>query len=470
MPSCVQPCCCGSEISQPANPVILKKTERSYGSGKNVRNRVFVATWYKQFPWLHLCCSNFKAYCYYCKRACSSQLSVFSTKADPAFSTIGFSNWKKAMNRFKEHESSLAHRDAFAAFLAPQSPSVNELLQKGVNQEQARRKSSLYKQLLALRYLLRQGLSIRNDHSGSSNMSVLLDKVLDEKLWVTENKYQSPEIVNEMIEMMAHKLLRDFLVDINSRRWFSLLADETRDVSNCEQLVLCLRWVSEEYEVNEDQVGLIQLDNTTAETIYTSLKDSLIRLGIPLEKCRGQAYDGARNFQGHVSGVARRFMDDNAAALSVHCLAHSVNLCLQEVARSSKPVKEALNFAMDIIQLIKLSPKRQVTLETVQKQQESPSSTGIRSLCPTRWTVRAGAMQAIISNYQALRETMEISSHGSDDCSRRANGILALMDRFSVYFGLKFSTLLFSITEQMSVHLQAKDTKVQDGYVWWTCV
>ena len=36
---------------------------------------------------------------------------------------------------------------------------------------------------------------------------------------------------------------------------------------------------------------------------------------------------------------------------------------------------------------------------------------------------------------------MEISSHESDDCSRRANGVLALMDRFSVFFGIKLSIL-----------------------------
>ena len=60
------------------------------------------------------------------------------------------------------------------------------------------------------------------------------------------------------------------------------------------------------------------LGNTTAETIYSTLKDSLLRLGIPFDKCRSQAYDGARNFQGHINGVAKKFQDDNAAAISVH--------------------------------------------------------------------------------------------------------------------------------------------------------
>ena len=61
------------------------------------------------------------------------------------------------------------------------------------------------KQLKALRYLLRQGLSIRNDHAGGSNLTIMLQQVLDEVAWVETNKYQSPEIINEM---MALKVLR----------------------------------------------------------------------------------------------------------------------------------------------------------------------------------------------------------------------------------------------------------------------
>ena len=240
---CNQPCCTGSEISQPTDPIVLKGTERSYGLGGNARKRVFLTSWYKEFSWIHLCCSNFKVYCYYCKRACGSQLKVVSTKADPAFTMIGFSNWKKALNKFKEHESSLAHRDAFAAFIASKSTPVNELILKGLDKDQARRRRSLLNQLSALRFLLRQGLPVRNDHAGGSNLTVLLEKVLDEKRWVNENKYQSPEIINEMIEIMALKVLCSLLLDIKSRHWFSLMADETRDVSNREQLVLCLRWV-----------------------------------------------------------------------------------------------------------------------------------------------------------------------------------------------------------------------------------
>jgi hypothetical protein len=387
------------------------------------------------------------------------------TKPDPAFSTAGFSNWKKAIITFKSHESSAAHKDAFIVFQASVRPSISNLLCTSLEKDKKKHRESLLNQLKAIRFLLRQGLAVRNDHSGGSNLSIMLQHVLDDNVLIKKDKYQSPEIVNELIELMAHKVLRSVLSEINSRRWFALMADETRDISNREQLVLCIRSVSDSYVVYEDMISLSLLESTTAIALHACIKDNLLRMGIMFDKCRGQVYDGASSFQGHINGVATKFKEENPAAISVHCMAHCLNLILQEVSRSSKPIKDALNFSMELIQLIKLSPKRQALFEAIQQQQGSQQNASIRTLCPTRWTVRAGAMQAIILHYQTLQETMEKSSHGSDDCSRRANGILALMERFSTFFGLKLSYLLFSITEQCSVHLQRQDGTTEDGYL-----
>ena len=61
---CTHSCCHNMlEVSQPLDPLILKKTERLYGSIK----RAFTPTWYKSYPWIDLCTSNFKVYCFYCK-------------------------------------------------------------------------------------------------------------------------------------------------------------------------------------------------------------------------------------------------------------------------------------------------------------------------------------------------------------------------------------------------------------------
>ena len=69
----------------------------------------------------------------------------------------------------------------------------------------------------------------------------MLEKVLDESSWVKEGKYQSPECINELIEIMGHKVLRSLISEVQAQEGYSILADETRDHSNCDQMVICLR-------------------------------------------------------------------------------------------------------------------------------------------------------------------------------------------------------------------------------------
>ena len=58
---------------------------------------------------------------------------------------------------------------------------------------------------------------------------------------------------------------------------------------------------------------------------------------------------------------------------------------------------------MEIVKFIKYSPKLFKTM----KSQLSPEMQNLKPLCPTRWTVRAGAIKAIFDNYEMLLSTLE---------------------------------------------------------------
>lgn len=50
------------------------------------------------------------------------------------------------------------------------------------------------------------------------------------------------------------------------------MTDETADISNEEQLVICLRWVDNELQAHENFVGLFLLETTKANDIVHALK------------------------------------------------------------------------------------------------------------------------------------------------------------------------------------------------------
>lgn len=132
---------------------------------------------------------------------------------------------------------------------------------------------------------------------------------------------------------MGLSVLRRLLCEIRRAQWFSLILDEATDVSHKEQMVVCIRWVDEDFSIHEDPLGLIHLPKTDAGTLTSAFKDCLIRFSLPLSQCRGQAYDGASSMSGHLSGLAARTTKDVPTTIFVHCFAHCTNLCLQSVAR-----------------------------------------------------------------------------------------------------------------------------------------
>jgi hypothetical protein len=270
----------------------------------------------------------------------------------------------------------------------------------------------------------------------------------------------SPEIINELIKLMGNELLRQLLVKIRNATWFAILADETADIANLEQLSLSIRWVTKDYEIHEDFIGLVHVPTITSKAITSAIKDVLIRCSLPLSLCRGQGYDGAANMMGHLNGVAKQIQDKAAIAITVHCFAHCLNLCLQDVSKKSIPVRSALDLVWEICKLISYSPKRSLIFEQC-RDAMSVSGTGLRPLCPTRWTVRTTSIDAVLRNYLALQQALaQISEQSYDDYGRRAHGILSQLERFDTYFGLKLSFLVFSATEQASKALQYKNTTV----------
>ena len=59
-------------------------------------------------------------------------------------------------------------------------------------------------------------------------------------------------------------------------RYFAIMADECVDVSNHEQLVICLCWVNHCLNVHEDFLGLYHIADTSADAITSVIKDCLV--------------------------------------------------------------------------------------------------------------------------------------------------------------------------------------------------
>ncbi len=107
----------GATPNQPRNES-FRYLMREFGI-KNVVRRSFQDHWYDSFSWLDCDETKDVVYCHICRLA-DSQKKLHSTHLkEGAFIDNGFSNWKDATARFRNHEKSMCHKIAVDNIIAP---------------------------------------------------------------------------------------------------------------------------------------------------------------------------------------------------------------------------------------------------------------------------------------------------------------------------------------------------------------
>ena len=88
---------------------------------------------------------------------------------------------------------------------------------------------------------------------------------------------------------MSNNVLCQRLLEIRAARSFSIIADEATDVACDEELSVVTCWVSDEYEIQEDPIGLVHQSkrNSTTATVSGALNGVVVPCKLPLSQCKG---------------------------------------------------------------------------------------------------------------------------------------------------------------------------------------
>ena len=445
----------------PNKPRNISYPKESFGKAKPVL-RCFNSSWYDKWAWLHWDPASERAYFHTCISA-YKQKKLKSSSADPAFISKGFRNWKDATISFSKHEDSSCHKEAVLLVITLPSTTrdVGECLSSALLKERASNRACFLTILRSIWYLARQGVALRGDRIGEvdGNMMQLVtlqneekgDDSLTEWLKRKSSKYTSPLIQNEILQLMALQILRQIAQQLKDVE-FTIMIDETTDISVREQVVVVFRYIDSNLDAHETFVGLYCTDSITANSLVQIIKDVLLRLNLKLENCRGQCYDGASNMKGIRSGVATQISAIEPRAVYTHCYGHSFNLACQDMIRSIKVIKDALGTTFELSKLLKYSSKRNAAYLKI-KEELAPSDPGFRTLCPTRWTVRGQSSGSVRTNYSVLLNSMQCFSemaHSDMEMSSRINGIAMQLEKFDFLFGVMLGEKILTLAETLS--------------------
>lgn len=474
VPSCSSDRTYPAITDKPHQPTNIAFPKVTFGKSKPVQ-RSFQKAWFQKWNWLHWDTESEQAFCHTCVRA-AKQGTLTSGLIDLAFISRGFQNWKDATIAFANHEKSGCHKLAVEAIitLPATTRDVSEMLSSAKAKERELNRECLLKVFRCIQFLAKQGLPLRGDGFGEEDGNFtqvcrLLgynDASFTKWLSKSTDKYTGHGMQNEILQKMSLHILREIASSIQSC-FFTIMVDETTDISTTEQVVMVLRWVDPTLAVHEDFIGLYATDSIEANSLVAIIKDVLLRLNLTLDSCRGQCYDGASNMQGVRNGVATQILRDQPKAIYTHCYGHALNLACQDMVRAIKVIRDALDTTFEISKLLKYSAKRKATYQKL-KDEISPNECGFRTLCPTRWTVRAESLGSVLKNYTVLQNSLdEFSSMSSynPEISAKVSGVAYQMSKFAFLFGVMLGEKVLMYADNLSRTLQQKDLSAAEGQV-----
>ena len=336
-----------------------------------------------------------------------------------------FKTWRKATEKLREHEQSQTHQDAIVkAEMAKEAERRGSVLEQQIStarrQEEAEkaRNRLVLKKILKCTYFL-----VKHKIAHTTTFAPLVDLLIDcddqdlkhffEQDARKNAQYRSTTAISELIQAINTHLESKILDQVQKSQFFSIMADESCDVSTVEELSICARLLNNG-KPEEHFLKLIPVDRTDAETITSAIKAYLHQNNLLATKIRAIGLDGAAAMSGVRTGVQARLRRDSPLAIYIHCRCHQLQLACVYAARSVKAVTRVQSNILTIWKVFHYSPRKAAVLREIQAVLAHPQ---LKMLKPgdTRWLSHRNSVHAIRRSFSPLVTTLEsIYEEGGD--------------------------------------------------------
>ncbi|KAL4598935.1 hypothetical protein ACB092_11G092500 [Castanea dentata] len=315
----------------------------SYFSGKPRR---FRAKWCVTRNWLEYSIAKDAAFCFYCYLFGQY---VGKQGGGDAFVMKGFKLWNQLV-KLDSHVGGVnsAHNQAVkkSEDLLKEKQHIQSVLVKQSNQDKAEYRVQLNAIVDCIRFLLCRGLAFRghDESQGSSDKGNFLELLqflgdhnesINEVLQNTWKncKLTHHDIQKDIVNAIERETSKVIIEDLGNG-FFSILVDESRDISVKEQMALVIRYVNKKGIIIERFLGILHVASTTAWSLKCAIECLLCEHNLSLLRLRGQGYDAASNMQGDINGLKTFILKENKSTFYVHCFAHQLQLTLVAVAKN----------------------------------------------------------------------------------------------------------------------------------------
>ncbi|GFQ84665.1 uncharacterized protein TNCT_411341 [Trichonephila clavata] len=467
---------------------LLPKKPYKFPTEKS-HNRSFQPKWItNDFAWLAYSASEDRVYCKPCWLFFHEGVGKGGHQNPGKLVSVGFRDWKKAKESFKKHMEKEYHKlcvlqaTSFLKISAGKQLDIASQLDSQRTKEIAENRAAIEPIIRTILFCAEQELPLRGDHD-SGALSLTRPEKKDEKfrallrfriesgdknlekhvLNSSKNAtYMSPIIQNEVIQTCSDIVTEKVIDRILNAECFSLLGDETMDVSGTEQLSLCIRYFDipdlQAPVLREDFVGFIPITDQSSENLANVILQRCDELNLDMTKCVGQGYDGAANMAGHLSGVQTRIRENYPKARYIHCASHRLNLALSNVM-SVPAIRNCLGVVSQVVNLFRNhSNANKIFQETIQEHAPDSKKKRLLRLCDTRFIERHDSIIVFLELFECIVMALEEIAQRTWTISSTASTLHSASQKSEFLVSIVVWEKLFSLTLPLSIFLQNKSS------------
>ncbi|XP_035840160.1 zinc finger MYM-type protein 1-like [Helianthus annuus] len=289
------------------------------------------------------------------------------------------------------------------------------------------------------------------------------------------NQMTSPKIQKDICNCFAQEVLKQIFEEL-ADDVFSILVDESRDISKKEQMAVVLRYVDKHGVIKERFIGLVHVMETSALSLKSGIDDLFSRYNLSLARVRGQGYDGASNMAGEFNGLKALILKDNSSAYYIHCFAHQLQLVVVALANKHDEIWTFFDKVSTLTNVVCASCKRVDMIREKQKEkvqeamgrEEVETGSGLNQELSiaragdTRWSSHHKTLVRLVQLYPTIIEVLQyIRNSGFNNVhQRQANGIWTYMKAYDFAYYLHLMKRILGITNLLSQALQRKDQDI----------
>ncbi|XP_017893309.1 uncharacterized protein LOC108632933 isoform X2 [Ceratina calcarata] len=225
-------------------------------------------------------------------------------------------------------------------------------------------------------------------------------------------------------------------------KFFSILLDESTDVSNTRHLCILARYVNKG-KINTYVLDYLHIKDGTAENLYKCLMYALETHNLNVNNIVGVCADNASIIVGKNNSVLSRLLENNKEIAVFPRVCHSIHIIAYEATKCLPSYVES--FLHKIHTYFTKNPRKQVNGQRIMKKIVQPS--------PTRWLALTEYIKSILIQWDLLHTLFEKTVSEAE--SNLARDILDRLNCKLTKAYLQFLSRMLSVTAKFNVIFQS---------------